>query len=108
MPKFNVHFSDSAYQDLADMSDQLDQPMAEVIREALSMYRWLIKETAQGSTLLVQRDHDRPPQELLVPYLDRLRDHAERQRVSGSGRGKPAPTQRAAGRAGRGATASQP
>jgi hypothetical protein len=71
MAKFNVNFSESTYGALTDMSKRLDQPMAEVIREALSIYGWLVREASNGSTLLIQRG-DRPPTELLIPYLERL------------------------------------
>lgn len=76
MPKFNVNFSDSTYESLTDMSRRLDQPMAEVLREALSIYGWLIREVSKGSTLMIQRG-DKPPTELLLPYLEQLRSDAE-------------------------------
>lgn len=72
MPKFNVNFSDSTHAVLTEMSERLDVPMAEVIRESLSIYWWLIREVSSGSTLLVQRG-DRAPSELVIPYLERLR-----------------------------------
>lgn len=77
MQKFNVNFSDGTYDALADMSHRLDQPMAEVLREALSIYGWLIREASRGSTLMIERQ-GKPPTELLLPYLERLRPQTER------------------------------
>jgi hypothetical protein len=73
MAKFNVNFSQSTYEALTDMSKRLDQPMAEVIREALSIYGWLLREASAGSTFLIQRG-DRAPSELVIPYLERLKE----------------------------------
>ena len=73
MAKFNVNFSESTYQALTDMSQRLDRPMAEVIREALSLYGWLIREASQGSTFMIQRG-DRAPSELVIPYLERVQE----------------------------------
>jgi hypothetical protein len=75
VPKFNVNFSDSTYCVLADMSTRLDVPMAEVLRESLSVYWWLVREVSSGSTLLIQRG-ERAPGELVIPYLERLKDAA--------------------------------
>ncbi len=74
MPKFNVNFSDSTYQVLGEMSRRLDQPMAEVIRESLSMYWWLIKEVSNGSALQIERAGNGGVRELVIPYLEHLRE----------------------------------
>jgi hypothetical protein len=72
MQKFNVQFSDDSYDSLVGMSERLDRPMAEVLRESLSVYRWLMREVESGNTLMIQRG-DKPPAELLLPYFEDLK-----------------------------------
>ena len=55
MTKFNVKFSDSTYRAVAELARWTDGTMADVIREALSIFVWLAKEYRQGNRLLIQR-----------------------------------------------------
>ncbi len=71
MARFNISFADSTHEALVDMSVRLDRSVAEVIREALSIYGWLIREASNGTTFLVQRG-SRSPSELVIPYLEQL------------------------------------
>jgi hypothetical protein len=101
--KFNVNFSAATHEDLSDLSAVLAAPMAEVIREALGLLKWLVRESLAGNKLLIQRG-DRIT-EVAFPVLERLSD---RERSLGRGdlgrsRGqKPERLERAA------ATAGQP
>ncbi len=44
--KFNVNFSESAYEALDDLARRLDVPKGDIIRDALCLYRWLADEQA--------------------------------------------------------------
>jgi hypothetical protein len=68
--KFNVKFSDGTHEVLVDLSQKLETSMAEVIREALSLYWWVARERSAGSRLLVQRGDE--VTELVIPSLERL------------------------------------
>src|SRR6266536_1638998 len=69
--KFNVKFHDAMYQLVVRLAGRLGVPMADVIREALSLYGWAAHEHEQGSRLLVQRGHDIT--EVVIPSLQQLR-----------------------------------
>jgi hypothetical protein len=69
--KFNVKFSDSTYRAVAELAKSTDGTMADVIREALSVYRWLAMEYQQGNRALIQRGDKIT--ELVFPSLERLR-----------------------------------
>src|SRR5215472_4533347 len=56
MPKYNVNFSDNAYQTLATLSEELGMTMAEVVREALSTYWWLARELEHGHRVVIDRN----------------------------------------------------
>ena len=71
MSGFRVRFADSTYQVVAHLSSRLQVPMAEVVRDALSIYWWLARERMAGSRLLIERGGD--VNELTIPSLERLR-----------------------------------
>ena len=71
MNKFNVKFSDSTHRVIAWLADRLEISMADVIREALSLYWWIAKERMEGNRLLVQRGAEIT--EMVVPSLEQLR-----------------------------------
>ncbi len=75
--KFNVNFSEGTYQAIGDLARDLDASMADVIRDALSLYSWVAKEYSHGNRLLVQRDDD--VTELVITGLEPLQ-HTERRR----------------------------
>jgi hypothetical protein len=70
MAKFNINFSDSTHAVLVELSERLDVPMADVIREALSLYWWFAREQASGNQLLIQRGDKLT--ELMIPSLEAL------------------------------------
>ncbi len=71
MAKFNLNLSDSAYAEVIEMAERLDISMADVVREALNLLRWVMGEISADNCLLVRRgDH---LVELLMPELERLR-----------------------------------
>jgi hypothetical protein len=74
MTKFNVKFSDNAYRAVAELAGWMGATMADVIRDALSLFWWLAKEYRQGNRLLIQRGET--VTELLIPSLERLRADA--------------------------------
>ena len=74
MTKFNVKFSDSTYQAVGQLARWTDGTMADVIREALSVFWWIAKEYGQGHRLLIQRGDQ--VTELLIPSLERLKADA--------------------------------
>jgi hypothetical protein len=74
MTKFNVKFSDSTYRAVGELAKWTDGTMADVIREALSIFWWLAKEYRQGSRLLIQRGDKIT--ELMIPSLERLKSDA--------------------------------
>jgi hypothetical protein len=69
MVKFNVKLSDSTYRDMSALADLTDGTMADVFREALSIFAWLAKEYRQGNRLMIKRGDDLT--ELLIPSLAR-------------------------------------
>jgi hypothetical protein len=69
--KFNVKFSAGTYHVMGTLADQLEVPMAEIIREALSLFWWITKEVRQGNKLLVQRGNE--VSEMVIPSLERLK-----------------------------------
>jgi hypothetical protein len=50
-----VRFSEAAYRTVLELAGAQRSTMAEVMREALSVYWWLAREHSQGSRFLVQR-----------------------------------------------------
>jgi hypothetical protein len=70
MQKYTLAFTDQFYKDLNALSDQLGMPKADVVREALSTYRWLVNEKRQGHKLLIQRGDQ--VTELLMPKLEQI------------------------------------
>jgi hypothetical protein len=68
--KFNVTFSESTYSVLTNLAQRMEVSMADVIREALSVYWWIAKEQATGGRLLIQRG-DKVTQ-LAIPSLAKL------------------------------------
>jgi hypothetical protein len=70
MIKFNVKFSDATYRVVGELAEWMDGSMADVIREALSVFWWLAKEYRQGGRLMVRRGDD--VTELMIPSLERL------------------------------------
>lgn len=75
MNKFNVKFSDSTYRAVATLAEKLEVSMADVIREALSLYWWAGKECMAGSRLLIQRGSEIT--ELVIPSLEQLKQGPE-------------------------------
>jgi hypothetical protein len=70
MIKFNVKFSDRTYGIVGELAELMDGSMADVIREALSVFWWLAKEYRQGGKLTVRRGDELI--ELMIPSLERL------------------------------------
>ncbi len=80
MTKFNVKFHAAMYRLMTDLAERLEVPMADVIRESLSLYGWMAREYRQGSKLLIQRGDE--VTELVIPSLERLRsENGRRQEV---------------------------
>lgn len=74
--KFNVKFAENTYEMLGDLSRELQIPMADVLRESISVFWFVTRELARGNRLLIQRgDH---VSELLLPSLERVRAARER------------------------------
>lgn len=70
MPRFNISFADSTYENLDDLATRLDVPMSDVVREALSVYWLLSRELEAGNRLQIQRKNQ--INELLIPSLAAL------------------------------------
>ncbi len=51
-----VTFSDQAWQTIDDLSRETGEPMSEIIRHSLSLYRWYRTARAMGQHVLVERD----------------------------------------------------
>jgi hypothetical protein len=89
--KFNLNLSDTAYEEVGELSRKLDLSMADVVREALSLLWWISKEIGSGNRLLIQRGDQ--VTELLYPGLERLRTsdgkaRKERESLSRPARGR--------------------
>jgi hypothetical protein len=69
MVKFNLKLSDSTYRILGALAESTDATMADVFREALSIFWWLEKEYRQGNRLMIKRGDELT--ELLIPSLAR-------------------------------------
>lgn len=76
MIKFNVKLSDDTYRDMGELAGLMDGTMADVIREALSVFWWVASEYQQGNQLMVRRGDQIT--ELMVPSLERVRAAALR------------------------------
>jgi hypothetical protein len=87
MPKYNVNFSDSAYVTLNELAEELGQSMAEVIRDALTTYWWLVQERKKGNTLLLQGKGKRS--EVVFPSFARLGEDAPVVSQRGASRERP-------------------
>jgi hypothetical protein len=63
--RLNVNFSDSAYTDLAKLAEEKGKTMSEVLRDALSLekYVWDLTQKEKGRVLV---ERDGKVQELLV------------------------------------------
>ena len=49
MPQFTINFSDDAYETLEELKEKTHKTsLAEVIRSALSLYRWSIEQKEEG------------------------------------------------------------
>ncbi len=53
--KTTVTFSDQAWRTLTDLANETGLPMAEVIRDAIGVYRWFRTTRASGNHVLVER-----------------------------------------------------
>ena|SRR5215471_1742487 len=96
MTKFNVKFSDSTYRAVGELARWTDGTMADVIREALSIFWWLAKEYRQGNRLLIQRGDQ--VTELMIPSLERLMaDVSPGQETAASGTSEDFPVEPAEG-----------
>lgn len=73
MQKFNVNLSDNVHGVLDDLADRLDMPMADVVRDSLSLFWYLAREVKDGNKLLVQRGDQ--VSELMIPSLEPLRSN---------------------------------
>jgi hypothetical protein len=71
MIKFNVKLSDDTYRVVGELAGLMDGTMADVIREALSVFWWVASEYRQGNQLMIRRGDQIT--ELMVPSLERLR-----------------------------------
>ena len=54
--RVHVNFSDQAWATLEDLSGQTGESMSEVLRQALTLYRWFRETRATGGHVLVERD----------------------------------------------------
>src|SRR5690349_16712131 len=75
MTKFNVNFADRTHEAMVSLSEMLGISMADVLREALSLFWWIAREVMAGNRILIQRGDQ--VTELLLPSLDALRDRPE-------------------------------
>lgn len=65
--KFNVNLPARTLRRLHTLAAWMDRvPLADVIREALDVYRWLVKEHRAGAVFLIQRP-DRARAEVVFP-----------------------------------------
>jgi hypothetical protein len=71
MAKFNLNLSDSTYAEVSEMAERLDISMADVVREAINLLRWVTGEISVDHYVLVRRDDHIV--ELVMPGLERLR-----------------------------------
>jgi hypothetical protein len=63
-----VHFSDQAYRTVLQLAGAQRSTMADVMRDAVSVYWWLAREHSQGSRFLVQRGC--VVTEAIIPSID--------------------------------------
>ena len=68
---FNVKFSETTHQVLGELSSQMEMPMADVLRESLSILWFIVREYRNGSKLYIKRGNE--TSELILPYLERLK-----------------------------------
>jgi predicted CopG family antitoxin len=54
--RVNVDFSDEAYSELRRLADTQHKSISDVVRDALSLERWVEEEESKGSRILVERD----------------------------------------------------
>ena len=81
--KFQVKLQETMYRLVLDLAGRLGVSMADVIREAVSLYGWAAHEYGDGNKLLVQRGDEIT--EIVLPNLQRLRPEiAPRQEVIGT------------------------
>lgn len=74
MTKFNIKFHEAMYQLVSALAKRLDASMADVIREALSLYAWTAQEYEGGGRLLLQKGDEIT--QVVIPSLERLRAEA--------------------------------
>jgi predicted CopG family antitoxin len=54
--RVNVDFSDEAYGELKRLATEQNKTISDVLRDALSLERWVEGEESKGSRILVERD----------------------------------------------------
>ena len=53
--RLNVNFSESAYRALEEIASRKGTSMAEVLRDAIALEKWVMDAHAEGSRLLIER-----------------------------------------------------
>lgn len=56
MRAYRVNFTNSASMHLASLSERTGLDQAEVVRQALTLYRWLVEQREMGNRIVVERD----------------------------------------------------
>jgi hypothetical protein len=72
--KVSLNLADRMSRTVTVLAERLDMPMAEVVREALSLYWWLAKERSTGTRISIHRGEE--VTEMVIPSLDGLIDGA--------------------------------
>lgn len=75
MRNFNIKFHDEMYESIEQLAARSGSSMAEIIRNALSLYGRIADEYDQGAKLLIQRGDD--VKEWIVPSLERPKPRRE-------------------------------
>jgi predicted DNA-binding protein len=63
--RLNVIFSERAYDQLNQLAKKKDKPMADVVRDAVALEKWVEETTEKGGRLLVE-DRDGKIREVVI------------------------------------------
>jgi hypothetical protein len=64
--RVNVNFSESAFEDLAEIARRRNKNVSDVVREAIAFEKWYQDTVDSGGQVLVERDNGRV-QEVVRP-----------------------------------------
>jgi hypothetical protein len=80
MAKTTVEFSEQAAQELAGMAEKLSTSKAEVLRDALSLYAFIVDElrSTQGRQLGIVEHEEKVKKIIVVPGIPAVRTEAAR------------------------------